>query len=56
MNKDAAIRLAALLREALKRNEQAITLIMTRENIKALYKVAKTMVTIEEYIEENNER
>ena len=45
--------IAAFLREALKQDTEAITIVMTRDTIESLYKVAKIAVTIIDMMKED---
>ena len=47
--------IAAFLREALKQETEAITIVMTRDIIKSMYKVARIAVTIIDMMKEDEE-
>ena len=55
MNGKEARALAAFLRENLKRETEAIKIVMTRDLIKSMYKAARIAVLITEMMEKEDE-
>ena len=55
MTEKEARAIAAFLRENLKQGTEAITIVMTRDIVKTMYKVAKIAVMITEMMKEEEE-